>query len=64
MKRLNTILLIDDDAPTLFLNQLVIQDLDCTDKILTLSLEGKVIFQLYLFIAEFSVQQRENPCVL
>lgn len=35
MKRLNTILLIDDDAPTLFLNKLVIQDLDCTDKILT-----------------------------
>ena len=26
---------IDDDAPTLFLNKLVIQDLDCTDKILT-----------------------------
>ena len=35
MKRLKTILLIDDDAPTLFLNKLVIQDLDCTDKILT-----------------------------
>ena len=34
MKRLNTILLIDDDAPTLFLNKLVIQDLNCTDKIL------------------------------
>ena len=35
MKRLHTILLIDDDAPTLFLNKLVIQELDCTDQVLT-----------------------------
>ncbi|MBB01005.1 MAG: response regulator [Saprospirales bacterium] len=35
MKRLHTILLVDDDAPTLFLNKLVIEDLDCTDRVLT-----------------------------
>lgn len=35
MKRLHTILLVDDDAPTLFLNKLVIQDLNCTDRVLT-----------------------------
>ena len=34
MKRLHTILLVDDDAPTLFLNKLVIEDLDCTDRVL------------------------------
>lgn len=33
MKKLNCVLLIDDDEPTNFLNEMIISQLDCTERI-------------------------------
>ncbi|GJM63397.1 response regulator [Persicobacter diffluens] len=55
MKKLKCILLIDDDEPTNFFNQLVLNDMDCAEKIIAVQSANEGLAYLK------SVEENENP---